>query len=73
MPAKQNGEGAKHLHRRGDSETAELTLFLGRASLDARVAARELFKSASRIDELMFASEKGVASRADANPDVTPC
>ena len=72
MSAKQNGEGAERLHRQGDLEMVELTLFLRGPRLDAGIAAGKLFNSPGCIDKLLLASEKRVTGRADANLDVAP-
>jgi hypothetical protein len=49
-----------------------LTLFAGASGFGAAVAAREFLHPPCRIDELLFAGEKRMASGADADFNVTP-
>ena len=58
--------------RRGERLYKNLTLLRGASGLGAAVTAREFFHATGSIDELLFASEKRVASGADADFNVTP-
>ncbi len=52
--------------------TEQLRFSAGASGLGATVTAREFFYTTRRVDEFLFASEKRMASSADADFNVTP-
>jgi hypothetical protein len=48
----------------------ELSLLPGAGSFGAAIASRELFDAPSRVDEFLFASEKGMTSGANADLNI---